>query len=507
MVSQVDSAQQGNESLHVKYLKTRLPNLTYAEPMPFWNTIASLGFGLPLFLLMLLIGLMFVIATRGFLITKIAKIIQFSFNKTKNPSSGSRLQISSVQAGMLSLCGTVGASGLLGVIGALQLGGAGAVFWMWVFGFFILVFKHFETTLAIHWRRVYNDGSVFGGPMLYLARGLVDSNTRVTGFIGGVFALLSLLVALMYGNIIPVSNATTLLYTTEHIPKSLISLILAVALIVVVAGGVARAARVAQIVFPVLIGLLILLGLVVLVQHLGDIPRAFSSVFSSAFGFSSVSGGALGIGIQKIIAQGMARAVLSTGAGMGSSSIAHAQAQTEHAARQGLWGILEGLIGLGVSGFFALVVLSVPNALNSRNQSPFTVLVNVFSGNGLLSTVMLLGLSLLVLLLAFCALIAWEFYAEESLAYLIGDGFRWALKLVFCGLVFLTPLINFSIFIFLPPILIGLLVLINVLGLLLLSPQVVSLTNGFFAGEVYQPPDLNNAVAPDIFEEFDFDLS
>jgi alanine or glycine:cation symporter, AGCS family len=474
--------------------------------MPFWNTLASFSFGLPLFLLMLVLSLVFLTSIRGIVITKIGKIFQFGLNKTRATSSGSSIQISSLQAGMLSLCGTVGAGGLLGVIVTLQLGGAGAVFWMWFFGLIILVFKHFETTLAVHWRRVYNDGSVFGGPMLYLARGLVDSNARVAGIIGGVFAMLSLFVALTYGNIFPVSSATTLLNTTQHIPKSLVSLILAVALMVVVAGGVTRAARVAQFVFPVVIGVLVLLCLIVLVQHLGNIPKAFASMFSSAFGIGGVAGGAAGIGIQKILAQGMARAVLSTGAGMGSSSIAHAQAQTEHAAQQGLWGILEGLVGLSVSGLFALVVLSVPNALTSRNQSPFLVLINVFSSGGLLSTVMVLGISLAMVLLAFCALIAWEFYAEESLAYLIGDGFRWALKLVFCGLVFLTPLLNFSNLSFLPPILIGLMVLVNVLGLLLLSPQVISLTKGFFAGESYQPPDLNNAVAPDIFEEFDFDL-
>ncbi len=489
------------------HLKTRQPNLPYANQMQFWNTIASFSFGSPLFLLMLVLGLVFVISTRGFLITQIGKIIQFSLNKTRASNAGSSLQISSFQAGMLSLCGTVGASGLIGVIASVQLGGAGAVFWTFIFGIVILIFKHFETTLAVHWRRVYNDGSVSGGPMLYLARGLVDSNPRVVGVIGGVFALLSLLVALTYGNILPVSNAAIVLNQTQHIPKSIISLVLAVAVLVVVSGGVARAARVAQIVFPILLGLLILLCLIVVVQHFDNIPKAFVSIFSSAFGFSSLSGGAVGLGIQKILAEGMARAVLSTGAGMGSSSIAHAQAQTEHAARQGLWGILEGLIGLGVSGFFALVILSVPNALASRNQSSFVVLVNVFSGSGLLSTVMVLGVSLTMALLAFCALIAWEFYAEESLAYLIGDGFRWALKLVFCGLVFLTPLFNFSSFTFVPSILIGLMVLVNVLGLLLLLPQVVSLTKGFFANEPYLPPDLNNAVAPDIFEEFDFDLS
>jgi alanine or glycine:cation symporter, AGCS family len=488
------------------HLKTRLPNLEYAEQMPFWNTISSFTFGLPLFLLMLVLGLVFVFSIRGVPISKISKIFQFSFDKTRRTSSGSRLQISSLQAGMLSLCGTLGASGLLGVVTSLQLGGAGAVFWMWCFGLIILVFKHFETTLSVHWRRVYNDGSVFGGPMLYLARGLVDSNARVAGVIGGVLALLSLLVALTYGNVFPVSSAATFLNTTQHIPKSLVSLVLAVALLVVVAGGVARAARVAQIVFPIMIGLLVLPCLIVLVQNLGNIPKAFISVFSSAFGVHSLSGGAAGLVIQKVMAQGMARALLSTQAGMGSSSIAHAQAQTEHAARQGLWGILEGLICLVVTGFFALVVLSVPNALASSNQSSLTVLVNVFSSRGLLSTLMVLGISLDMALLAFCALIAWEFYAEESLAYLIGDGFRWALKLVFCGLVFLTPLFNFSSLTFVPSILIGLMVLVNVLGLLLLLPQVVNLTKGFFAGEAYLPPDLNNAVAPDIFEEFDFDL-
>jgi alanine or glycine:cation symporter, AGCS family len=489
-----------------RHLKTRLSNLEYAEQMPFWNTISSFTFGLPLFLLMLVLGLVFLISIRGTPITKIIKTIQFSLKPTRATSSGSSIQISSLQAAMLSLCGTVGASGLLGVIVTLQLGGAGAVFWMWFFGFVILVFKHFETTLAVHWRRVYNDGSVFGGPMLYLARGLVDSNARVVGVIGGMFALLSLLVALTYGNIFPVSSATTFLNTTQHIPKSLVSLVLAIAVLVVISGGVARAARVAQIVFPVMICLLVLLCLIVLIQHFDNIPKAFEGVFSSAFGIGSVSGGAVGLGIQKIMAQGMARAVLSTQAGMGSSSIAHAQAQTDHAARQGFWGILEGLVGLAVTGFFALVVLSVPNALTLSNQNSIAVLVNVFSSNGWLSTVIVLGISLVMVLLAFCALIAWAFYAEESLAYLIGDGFRWGLKLVFCGLVFLTPLFHFSSLTFVPPILIGLMVLVNVLGLLLLSPQVVSLTNGFLAGEAYLPPDLNNAVAPDLFEEFDFDL-
>ncbi len=455
---------------------------------------------------MLVLSLVFLVSSRGLVFTKILEIFRLSLKSNQNTTSGSSIQISSLQAAMLSLCGTVGASGLLGVVTSLQLGGAGAIFWMFIFGFVILIFKHLETTLAVHWRRVYNDGSVFGGPMLYLARGLVDSGARVAGVIGGVFALISLLAALTYGNIIPVSNATTLLYTTQHVPKSIISLVLAVAVLVVVAGGVARAARVAQIVFPALLGSLILLCLIVLVQHLGNIPRAFASIFSSAFGIGSVTGGAVGIGIQQVLTQGMARAVLSTQAGMGSSSIAHAQAQTEHPARQGLWGILEGLLGLGVSGFFALVILSVPTAFSSSNQSPLTVLVNVFSSNGLLSTVMVLSVSLAIFLLAFCALIAWEFYAEESLAYLIGDGFRWALKLVFCGLVFLTPLFNFSSLAFVPSILIGLMVLVNVLGLLLLSPQVNALTKGLLAGEAYQPPDLNNAIAPDIFEEFDFDL-
>jgi alanine or glycine:cation symporter, AGCS family len=489
------------------HLKTRQPNLPYAELMPFWNAIGTLTFGLPLFLLMLILSVVFLISSRAFVFTKIINIVQYSLNQTQSTISGSRIQVSGFQAGMLSLCGTVGAAGLLGVISAVRLGGAGAILWMWVFGLLILVFKHFETTLAVHWRRVYNDGSVFGGPMLYIARGLVDSNARVVGIIGGMFAVLSLLVALTYGNIIPVSNATTVLHTALHIPKAISSLILAVALMFVVAGGVARAGRVASLLFPIMVGLLFMLCLFVLIQHLGNIPKAFSSVFSNAFGIRSLTAGALGLGIQKVISEGMARALLSTGAGMGSSSIAHAQAQTVHAARQGLWGFLEGLIGLCVSGFFALVVLCVPSAFNSKNT--FVVLFNIFgldSGNGLLSSLSTVGIAITLGLFAFAALIAWEFYAEESLGYLFGDGIRWSLKIVFCGLVFLAPLYNFSSITSVVPIFIGIMVFINLIGLLLLSPQVNALTAGFFRGEAYQPPDLNNQIAPDLFEEFDFDL-
>jgi alanine or glycine:cation symporter, AGCS family len=476
--------------------------------MSFWNTLQNLAFGLPLFILVLIISLVFLVSTRAIQFTKIRKIVQYSLNQSRAMSS-TKIQVSNVQAGMLSLCGTVGASGLLGVISALQLGGSGAIFWMWLFGLLFLVLKHFETTLAVHWRRVYNDGSVFAGPMLYLARGLVDSNARVVGIIGGIFAILSLIVAFTYGNIVPVTNAASLLNTTLHIPKAISSLVLASAVLIVVAGGVARAARVARVVFPAMVGLLFLLCLIVLFQHLGNIPAAFVSVFSKAFGFKSLSAGVVGLGIQKVISEGLARAVLSTGAGMGSSSIAHAQAQTDHAARQGLWGILEGFIGLCVSGFFALVVLSVPAAWNSSHQNPITVILNVFtvdSGQGIVSSLSHGGIALTLGLFAFAALIAWEFYAEESLGYLFGDGGRWSLKVVFCGLVFLAPLYNFSGITSVVTVFIGIMIAINVLGLLLISPQVSTLTTGFFRGEPYLPPDLNNNIAPDIFEEFDFDL-
>jgi alanine or glycine:cation symporter, AGCS family len=473
--------------------------------MPVWKALETLTFGLPLFILMTMISIVCLVSTRAFIFSKVVKFLRSKL-LTKSNLSGSSIQVSTFQALMLSLCGTVGASGLLGVIAALQLGGAGAIFWMWIFGLLILVLKHFETTLAVHWRRVYNDGSVFGGPMLYLARGLVESNARVVGIIGGVFATLCFLLALTYGNIIPVSNATALLNITLDVPKSLSSLVLAGALLIVVAGGVARAARVASLIFPIMVGLLFALCLIVLAQHFGNILNAFGNIFTSAFGVSSVTGGAVGLGIQRITSEGMARAIFSTGAGMGSSSIAHAQAQTEHPARQGLWGIFEGLIGLGISSLFALAVLSVPDIINSETQTPLIALTRVFTGNTLLASLSTTGIAITLGLFTFAALIAWAFYAEESIGYLFGDGFRWALKLIFCGLVFLTPLFDFSSITAIVPILIGLMVLVNVLGLLLLSPQVHALTTGFFAGEPYQPPDLNNAVAPDIFEEFDFDL-
>jgi alanine or glycine:cation symporter, AGCS family len=463
--------------------------------------LRAIFFGWPLFAVFLAIGIYLGVRTRFVQFSRIGVIVSETLGAIRERNLGGGGQISPFQATMVALCGTVGVGSIVAVTAGILLGGPGAILWMWVFGLIGMAAKFAEATLAQHFRKVYNDGSIIGGPAVYLARGLKLPNLgpfKIANLLGGVFAMAAIAAAFSAGNLSQVAGAASSIESSFNIPGIITGLVLAIVVFIIIAGGPVRIARVAGVLFPVMALVMVSGALVLIIKNIGNLPGAIGGIFTNAFSFDASASGLASYGVLLIITQGFGRSVFSTASGLGISSTSHAQAQVDHPVRQGFWGVVEVFIGLVVSTLTALAVLSAPNAWrNNLQAAPGEVISTVFRTLGVSGesdfnpALVAIGsgwLSIGIMLFAIATMIAWAFYAEEAAGYLFGDGIRWPFRIVWVGVAFLAPLGNFQDLLGVSEALIGIMALPNLIGLALLAPVVFELTNGFFNGEPYDPP-------------------
>ncbi len=477
--------------------------------MDFASVLRLIAFDWPLFLVVLLVAIFYTIITRGVQFSKVGLIARETLGAIRERHLNSTGRITAFQATMIALCGTVGTGSIVGVSAGILIGGPGALLWLWLFGLLSMALKFAEATLAVHYRRVYTDGSTFGGPFVYIARGL---HRRGGGILGGVFAVLAVLAAFSIGNLAQVSGAATALDASFDIPSVVWSLLLAGLTLIIIGGGSVRIARTAQVLFPLMVVFYAVMALALVLKNIGGLGGALISVFSNALNFQAAAAGGAAYGAQVIISQGLGRGIFATSAGLGVSSIAHAQAQVDHPVRQGFWGVVEVAVALVISSLTALAMLSVPGLWqNNLSGAPAEVIRTVFSGlganfdshgmmtgsNDLLVTLGSGGLAVAIALFALATMIAWAFYAEEAATYLLGEVVRWPIRLMWAAVAFLAPVVvsDYGSFLGGVEVLVGLMAIPNIAALALLHPIVASLTRGFFLGEPYVPLEGNDGVA------------
>ena len=476
----------------------------YTERMDFANVLRLIAFDWPLFMVVLALAVFYTVVTKGIQFARASLIARETLGAIRERNLSSSGQITPFQATMIALCGTVGTGSIVGVTAGILLGGPGAVLWLLLFGLLGMALKFAEATLAVHYRRIYTDGSTFGGPFLYITRGLGKGVGLV---LGGIFAALTVLAAFAVGNLAQVSGATTTLDASFSIPSVAWSLLLALIVLLIIGGGPVRIARAAQVLFPLMVTVYGVLALAVVFKNIGGLGGAIFSIFSHAFSFQAAGAGVVAYSLQTILSQGLGRGLFTTSAGLGVSSIAHAQAQVDDPVRQGFWGVVEVFGALVVSLLTALAMLSVPSLWqNNLSGAPAEVIRTVFSGlganfgsngmmtgsNDFLVTVGSSGLAVATALFALGTMIAWAFYAEEAASYLLGDIVRWPLRLLWVAVAFLAPVViaDYGGFLSGAEVLVGLLALPNLVALIVLYPVVTGLTQRFFAGEPYVPlPD------------------
>ena len=483
-----------------------------------FTALRLLAFDWPIFTVVLVLALLYTVITKGIQFSKAGLIARETIGAIRERNMAVTGQITAFQATMIALCGTVGTGSIVGVTAGILLGGPGAVLWLLLFGVLGMALKFGEATLAVHYRRVYTDGSTFGGPFMYMARGL---NNRVGVILGGVFAVLAVIAAFAVGNLAQVSAAATALDASFNIPSVAWSLLLAIIALIIIGGGPMRIARVAQVLFPLMVTLYALLALAVVLKNIGGLGGALLSIFTNAFSYQTAGAGGVAYGLQVIVSTGLGRGIFASSAGLGISSIAHAQAQVDDPVRQGFWGVVEVFGALVVSLLTALAMLSVPSLWqNNLEGAPAEVIRTVFSALGanfgadgmmtdasdLLVTIGSSGLAICTALFALATMIAWAFYAEEAASYLFGDGIRWPVRLMWGAVAFLAPVAvaDYSSFLYSAEVLIGLMAVPNIIALALLFRVVANLTTRFFNGEPYLP--LGQGTKPTAFSDEDIEF-
>ena len=396
----------------------------------------------------------------------------------KGQSSGG---ISSLQALATALASTIGTGSIAGVAMAIYLGGPGAVFWMWVSALLGMSTSCVEKLLSVQYHRPAPGGGWQGGPMFYLRDGLHAPKLAVW------FALACLPAALAGGDLVQSASIASALeeaFGWDRLPVGLGTALLAG---IVLVGGMGRVARVAERLVPAMALLYLGGGALVLAVRAEALPRTFALIFSCALDPDAALGGGGGYALSAALRHGVARGVFTNEAGLGTSAMAHWAAQTDHPARQGMWGMFEVFVStLLVCTVTALVILVSgvydPEAALSQLRSgtvPDAALGVPLTARAFATVLGPAGewvVALSLLLFAFSSILGWSCYGQQGLRFLTGgDRFCPLYRAVFLGGIVLGAVSDVSGLWALVDVCSALMALPNLLALLLLSPRALAL--------------------------------
>jgi len=271
----------------------------------------------------------------------------------KFDKEGAKGETTHFQALSTALSGTIGTGNIGGVALALHLGGPAALFWMWMTAFFGMTSKFVEVTLSHKYRSVSDDGTVSGGPMYYMERGL---NAK---WLAVIFAFATVLSSFGTGNLPQINAIASGLETTFNLEPLITASVLSVLLALVIIGGITRIARVAAAIVPTMAIIYLIGAFAVIIPNLSNVTPSFLAIFSDAFTGSAATGGFLGATFAYAFDRGVNRGLYSNEAGQGSAPIAHAAARTDEPAEEGMVSILEPFIDtIIVCTITGLVILS-----------------------------------------------------------------------------------------------------------------------------------------------------
>jgi len=386
-------------------------------------------------------------------------------------------EISHFQALTTAVSGTVGIGNIAGVAVAISLGGPGATFWLITAGFLGMSTKFAECTLGLKYRHHHADGSVSGGPMYYLEQGLRERNLPGVGRALGIFYAAAMVIGCLgIGNMFQSNQAAAILIDVTGGAASplagrawLIGIALAVAVALVIIGGIRSIARTTSRLVPGMALLYVLTALLVLTMNYQGLPAAFVAIWDGAFSPQGIAGGMIGV-----IIIGFRRAVFSNEAGLGSAAIAHATARTPYPVREGYVALLEPFIDtVVICTITALVIITTvyDPALAGTGVSGIELTTRAFASTLAWTPV---PLSIAAILFAFSTMITWSYYGVKAFTYLVGHH-RWAdlgFKVFFLGFVVLGASVQLGAVVDLSDALVFVVAIPNLLGLYLLAPLI-----------------------------------
>lgn len=443
------------------------------ESIAKWNAwLNGYVWGLPTIILLMGTGLLLTVATRAVQFRYLGVALREVLGKITQHGGGSG-NVRPFQAVATALASTVGVGNIAGVATAIFLGGPGALFWLWVSGLLGMCTKFAEIVVALHYREADATGTMRGGAMYVLAKGLGQP------WLGAVFALLTALAAFGIGNMVQANSVADSLRASFGISPHLTGIGLVIVTAAVILGGIRRIGEVTQYLVPFMALLYLGGGLVVLATHAAAIPAALELVFEGAFSGTAAAGGFAGSTIAMAMRYGVARGLFSNEAGLGSAPMVHAAADTDHPVRQGLYGIFEVFVDtLLICTTTGLVILVTGVWTGGVTGAALSAAAFEVGLPGTFGGVVVTGG---ILLFSYSTLIGWSYYGETGAVYLFGSRAALPYRMAWLVFVYLGAVGSLHLVWDVADTLNGLMAIPNLIGVLGSMPLLLRLTREFFA--------------------------
>jgi AGCS family alanine or glycine:cation symporter len=437
------------------------------------NTLVnSYVWGAPMIALLMGTGLLLTILTGAAQFRYLGRAMREVLGKLTQRGAGTG-SVSPFQAVATALASTVGVGNIAGVATAIFIGGPGAVFWLWISGLFGMCTKYAEIIVALHYREPDATGTMRGGAMYVLKKGLG------LPWLGGVFALLTAVAAFGIGNMVQANSVADAMQASFGVPTYVTAIVLVVLTAVVILGGIKSIANVTQVLVPFMAMLYLGGGLFVLATHAGHLPRALQLIFDGAFTGTAAAGGFAGSTMMMALRFGVARGLFSNEAGLGSAPIVHAAAQTDHPVRQALYGIFEVFVDtILICSTTALVILVTDTWTSGVTGAALSAKAFEVGLPGTFGHIVVTGG---LLLFAFSTLIGWSYYGETGIVYLLGTKAAMPYRFAWLVFVYLGATGSLHLVWDISDTLNGLMAIPNLIGVLFSIPLLLRLQREFFS--------------------------
>ncbi len=471
------------------------------------NGVVWGAFGL---LLLIGTGVIVTVLTKFFQVTHIGMWFKHTlgslFNKDVIKHSKEKGSISPFQALCTALAATVGTGNIAGVASAICIGGAGAVFWMWVAAFFGMMTNYAENVLGIYFRRKNENGEWSGGAMYYLADGLGGKKgmKQVGKILAVLFCIFTMLASFGIGSMGQVNKIVTNIAQAFDVSAlssvevfsgvSLYNIILGAVIMLLTAlitlGGLKRIANVAEKVVPVMVVLFVLGSVAIIGVNYMNILPAFKAIFVNAFKPEAFVGGGIGAVVSKVVTQGFKRGVFSNEAGLGSSVMVHSNSNIKEPVKQGMWGIFEVFADTMVVCTMTALVILTAGGLNGGVFNASTGVIaegytdatlvggafnSVFSWGGIGEKF----IAIAMFLFAFTTVLGWSHYGSKAWEYLFGAKTTFIFRIIHVCTVIFGAILTSSLAWDISDTFNGLMMIPNLIGVLALSPLVVKITKNY----------------------------
>lgn len=449
------------------------------------SAVNSFVWGIPAMVCIIGVGLLLSIRTGFIQFRKFGYTFKVTLGRIFHKKEAADGSITPFQAVCTALAATVGTGNIAGVAGAIAIGGPGAVFWMWISALLGMCTKFSEVTLAVHFREKNKHGDWTGGPMYYIKNGLGPK----WRWMAVLFALLGVLTVFGTGNATQVNTITSAVNTallsyhvidasSVSVSSLIIGIIIAVLVALILLGGIKRIGRVAEMLVPFMALLYIILALGVIFLNIDRVPGVFASIFEGAFSPASVTGGVVGsffLSMQK----GVARGIFSNEAGLGTGSIAHATADTDHPVKQGFFGIFEVFADtIIICTMTALVILCSGVPVNYGTDAGAELTINGFIAT--YGNWVSIFTAVALCCFAFSTILGWGLYGTRCIEFLFGTWINKPFMVVYSLVAIIGATADLGLLWSVAETFNGLMSIPNLIALFLLSGTVVKLVKDYF---------------------------